>query len=103
MYAVFQFGTQQFRVSEGEVVTLNYDPTEVGKSLEFDQVLLVQTNEGTKIGQPYVKGAKVVAEVVDHPTEKVTIGKFRRRKRYVRKVGHRQPFTAVRINQIVPA
>jgi large subunit ribosomal protein L21 len=63
----------------------------------------VQTNEGTKIGQPYVKGAKVVAEVVDHPTEKVTIGKFRRRKRYVRKVGHRQPFTAVRINQIVPA
>jgi large subunit ribosomal protein L21 len=103
MYAVFQFGTQQFRVSEGEVVTLNYEPTEVGKSLEFDQVLLVQTNEGTKIGQPYVKGAKVVAEVVDHPTEKTVIGKFRRRKRYVRKVGHRQPFTSVRISQIVPA
>ncbi|HMP04249.1 MAG TPA: 50S ribosomal protein L21 [Gemmatales bacterium] len=103
MYVVFQCGTKQFRVSEGEVVTLDHQDVEIGKSIEFDQVLLVQTNEGTTIGQPYVKGAKVVAEVVDHPSEKYTIGKFRRRKRYVRKVGHRQHYTAVRISQIIPA
>lgn len=101
MYAIIEDGSRQYRVQEGDVVKLDYRDAEVGSSLEFDRVLLYQNDADTRIGQPLVAGAKVVAEVVDHPSTKLYIQHFRRRKNYRRLKGHRQPYTSVRIQKIV--
>ncbi|MFT3878333.1 MAG: 50S ribosomal protein L21 [Gemmatales bacterium] len=102
MYAVFENGSHQYRVSEGEMVRVDFrDGAEPGQEVIFDHVLLVQSNAGTKIGRPFVAGAKIVGEVVEHTSEKLRIVKFKRRKRYRRNKGHRQHYTAVKINQIV--
>lgn len=101
MYAVFEDGSRQYRVAEGDVVRLDYREAEVGASLEFNRVLLWHKDTETKIGQPVIDGAKVVGQVVDHPTTKLYIQHFRRRKNYRRLRGHRQPYTSVRIQSIV--
>ncbi len=101
MYAIFEDGSRQYRVQEGDVVELDYRAADVGSSLEFDRVLLAQTDGGLKIGQPLVAGAKVVGEVVEHPTTKLQIQHFRRRKNYRRLRGHTQPYTSVKISKIV--
>jgi large subunit ribosomal protein L21 len=100
MYAVIEDGSRQYRVSEGDVVHLDYRDVDVGAPLELERVLLYQSGQDTRIGRPLVEGARVLAEVVDHPSIKVTIQKFRRRKNYRRFKGHRQPYTAVRIRSI---
>jgi large subunit ribosomal protein L21 len=101
MYAVFEDGSRQYRVSEGEVVKVDYREIEPGSPVEFSNVLLLQGNTGVQIGRPFVAGAKIVGEVVDHPAEKLSIQHYRRRKNYRRRTGHRQPYTTVKINQIV--
>ncbi len=101
MYAVFEDGSRQYRVQEGDVVQVDYREADVGASVEFNRVLLYQNEADTRLGQPLVAGARVVAEVVDHPTTKLYIQKFRKRKNYRRLRGHRQPFTEVRIRQIL--
>jgi len=107
MYAIFEDGSRQYRVSVGEVVKVDYRGGEDGEGaakgtpVEFSNVLLVANGTDLKIGQPSVGGAKVVAEVVDHPSTKVYIGKFRRRKNYRRLRGHRQFYTAVKVKEIV--
>jgi large subunit ribosomal protein L21 len=101
MYAVFEDGSRQYRVSEGDVVRLDYREAEIGTRLEFSRVLLYQGAQDTRIGQPLVEGARVLADVVDHPTTKLYIQHFRRRKTYRRLRGHRQPYTAVRIRHIL--
>ncbi len=100
MYAVFEDGSRQYRVQEGDVVKLDYRDVAVGTQLEFDRVLLFQKDTDTKIGQPVIEGVKVVAEVVQHPSTKLYIQHFRRRKNYRRLKGHRQPYTSVRIRSI---
>ncbi len=101
MYAVFEDGSRQFRVSEGELVRLDKRDAEPGSRLEFNRVLVVQSNEGTQIGRPYIGGARVVAEVVEHPSIKLYIQHFRRRKNYRRRTGHRQHYTTVKISHIL--
>ncbi len=101
MYAVFEDGSRQYRVQEGDVVKVDYRPAEIGASVEFNRVLLCQNDGDTKIGQPLVEGARVVAEVVDRPSTKLYIQHFRRRKNYRRLKGHRQPYTSVRIQKIL--
>jgi large subunit ribosomal protein L21 len=101
MYAVFEDGSRQYKVQEGDVVRLDYRDAEVGTKLEFERVLLCQAGEGTLIGRPLVDGARVVAEVVDHPSTKLYIQHFRRRKNYRRLKGHRQPYTSVQVQSIV--
>jgi large subunit ribosomal protein L21 len=101
MYAVFEDGSRQFRVSEGELVRLDKRDAELGSRLEFHRVLVVQSNEGTQIGRPYIGGARVVAEVVEHPSIKLYIQHFRRRKNYRRRTGHRQHYTTVKISHIL--
>ena len=101
MYVVFEDGSRQYRVQEGDVVKVDFRPAEVGASLEFHRVLLYQNDADTKIGQPVIEGARVVAEVVDHPTTNLYIHHFRRRKNYRRLKGHRQPYTSVKIQKIV--
>ena len=103
MYAVFECGSKQYRVAEGDMVVVDFCDKEIGSAHEFDKVLLVKTNDGLKIGQPLVAGAKVLADVLEHPTTKVTVQHFRRRKNYRRFRGHRQPYTRLRIRSIVTA
>ncbi len=101
MYAVIAAGGKQHRVQEGEVLRLEKIEAETGKTVDFDQVLMVGAGEDVKIGAPLVKGASVTAEVLSHGrAEKVTIIKFRRRKHSMKRQGHRQWYTEVKITSI---
>jgi large subunit ribosomal protein L21 len=101
MYAVFEDGSRQYRVSEGDIVKLDYRDAAVGSRLEFNRVLLYQGGDELRIGQPVVEGARIIAEVADHPSTKLYIQHFRRRKNYRRLRGHRQPYTSVQIRHIL--
>jgi large subunit ribosomal protein L21 len=103
MYAVFEDGSRQYRVSEGDVVKLDYRDAPIGARLELNRVLLYQGGEGLQIGQPTLDGARVLVEVVDHPSIKLYIQHFRRRKNYRRLRGHRQPYTSVQVRSILLA
>src|SRR5262245_51065797 len=103
MFAVFEDGSRQYRVQEGDVVKVDYRDAEVGSRLEFDRVLLLQKDVDTQIGQPIIDGARILGEVVDHPSTKLYIQHFRRRKNYRRLRGHRQPYTSVQIRSILLA
>jgi large subunit ribosomal protein L21 len=101
MYAVFEDGSRQYSVSEGDVVKVDYREGEKGSRVEFGRVLLFQNGDDTRIGQPVVEGMRIVGEVVEHPSTKLYIQHFRRRKNYRRLRGHRQPYTSVRIRNIL--
>ena len=101
MYAVFEDGSRQYRVSEGDLVTVDYRDEEKGTRIEFNRVLLYQNGNDTRIGQPLVEGVRIVAEVVDHASKKLVIQKFRRRKNYRRLKGHRQWSTKVQVRSIL--
>ncbi len=104
MYAIISDGAHQYRVEEGQVLEVqrkDLDPE--AKTIEFDRILLVgDLEEGAKVGQPVVEGAKVTAIIVrqDLKGDKVTIQKHRRRKDYALKKGHRQKFLQVKIDKI---
>jgi len=101
MYAIIESGSKQHKVQEGAVVKLEKIEIGVGETLDLEKVLLLENNDGVKIGTPYVDGAKVTAEVVGQGRhKKVNIIKFRRRKHSMKSQGHRQYFTAVRIVSI---
>jgi large subunit ribosomal protein L21 len=101
MYAVFEDGSRQYKVSEGEVVKVDFRDLEKGAAVEFGRVLLYHNEGDTQIGRPVVAGMRVVGEVVDHPSTKLYIQHFRRRKNYRRLRGHRQWYTAVRVKHIL--
>ncbi len=101
MYAVFEDGSRQYKVQEGDVVRVDYRDAEIGANLEFDRVLLCHGGESPLIGRPLVEGARIVTKVVDHPSTKVYIQHFRRRKNYRRLRGHRQPYTSVQVESIM--
>jgi large subunit ribosomal protein L21 len=101
MYAVFEDGSRQYRVSEGDVVKVDYRAGDKGTRIEFGRVLLYANGDDTRIGQPLVEGMRILGEVVQHPTTKLYIQHFRRRKNYRRLRGHRQPYTSVRIRHIL--
>ncbi|MDO6427095.1 MULTISPECIES: 50S ribosomal protein L21 [Thalassotalea] len=101
MYAVFQSGGKQHRVSEGQTVRLEKLELEVGASVEFDNVLMIADGENVNVGAPYISGGKVTAEVVSQGRgDKVKIVKFKRRKHSRKQQGHRQWFTEVKITGI---
>ena len=98
--AIIRNGGQQFRVSAGDVLHLASIQGDAGQDVVFDEVLAL-LGDSTTLGQPLVKGAKVTAQIVRHLRgEKLIVFKFRRRKRYKRKNGHRQNFTEVKITGI---
>jgi large subunit ribosomal protein L21 len=103
MYAVFEDGSRQYRVSEGDVVQVDYRDAAAGNRVVFDRVLLYQGDQGLLIGQPLVEGCRIVADVIDHPSTKLYIQHFRRRKNYRRLRGHRQHYLAVQVRSILPA
>ena len=101
MYAVFVSGGKQHRVVEGETLKLEKIEAATGETVEFDQVLLVADGDDIKIGAPRLDGAKVSAEVVNHGRgDKIKIIKFRRRKHSMKRQGHRQWYTEVKITGI---
>lgn len=101
MYAVFQSGGKQHRVSENQTVRLEKLDIAIGETVEFDQVLMIADGDDITIGAPVVEGSKVKAEVIAHGRgEKIKIVKFRRRKHSRKQQGHRQWFTDVEITSI---
>ncbi len=100
MYAVIKTGGKQYRVSEGQKVLVEKLPGQNGDKITIGEVLFIG-GDSPKIGQPLVKGASVAAEIVEQGRgKKLVVFKFRRRKNYRRKAGHRQPFTALKITSI---
>ena len=100
-YAIIQTGGKQYRVSEGDVLSVEKLPTETGKETTFSNVLLVVNGDKVNLGTPLVAGASVKAEVVDqYKDDKVIAFKFRRRKGYHRTVGHRRQLTELKITKI---
>jgi large subunit ribosomal protein L21 len=101
MYAVIKTGGKQYRVAQGDRLRVEKLAGSVGESVTLGEVLLVGEGESVKVGQPTVGGAKVEAKIIAQDrAPKITIFKFRRRKNYRRKTGHRQPFTALEITSI---
>lgn len=100
-YAVIVTGGKQFRVAVGDQVEVPSIDLEVGQSVEFKEVLALNTGSELKVGAPTVEGAVVKATVVEHGRgDKVIVFKFKRRKQYKRKQGHRQGYTAVKIESV---
>ena len=107
MYAVVKTGGKQYRVSAGDTIQVEKIEGGPGERVALAEVLLVADGESITVGRPLVQGASVEAEILDQDKHrKVVVYKFRRRKRYRRKNGHRQPFTALKImgiNAAAPA
>lgn len=100
MYAVIRTGGKQYRVAAGDTVRVEKIPGTVGQSITFDEVLMLGGDK-VAIGTPVVTGAKVQAQILAQDrAAKVIVFKFRRRKNYRRKNGHRQPYTELRITGI---
>ena len=101
MFAVIKTGGKQYRVQEGQVLKVEKLNVEAGNAVDFNDVLLVSNGDDVKVGAPVVDGALVTAEVVSHGRgDKVKILKFRRRKHSMKRMGHRQWFTEVKITAI---
>ena len=101
MYAVIKTGGKQYRVAEGDVLKIEKLEVEPGKTIDFDEVLMVSKDGDLKVGEPLLSGAKVSGEVLEQGRhKKIEIMKFHRRKHHQKRTGHRQYFTAVRITGI---
>lgn len=101
MYAIIKSGGKQHRVVEGETLKLEKIEAATDATIEFDEVLLVGEGADVKVGAPVVEGAKVTAQVVSHGRhDKVNIIKFKRRKHHMKRQGHRQWYTEVKITGI---
>lgn len=101
MIAVIESGGKQHRVSPGYRISLERLNAQTGEEIDFDSVLLVQDNDQIEIGTPYVPNASVKARVLSHVRDpKVMVVKFKRRKNYLRRHGHRQHKTIVEILSI---
>ena len=103
MYAVIQTGGKQYRVEPGKTIAVEKLAGEAGAQVVFDQVLLVSSGDGgnVTVGKPTVAGAKVTGEIVEQTRgDKLVVFKVRRRKNYVRRNGHRQDLTVVKVAEI---
>ena len=101
MYVIFRTLGKQFRAEKGQTLRVPLMAAEPGAKVTFGEVLLASDGDSITAGQPLVKGAAVEAEVVGHGKgEKITIFKFKRRKNYRRKQGHRQQYTEVRVTDV---
>jgi large subunit ribosomal protein L21 len=101
MYAIIRTGDKQFRAEPGMTLKVPTISANVGDTITFDQVLVASTGDNVMVGAPMVDGASVTAEVVSHGRgKKIIVFKWKRRKNYRRKKGHRQGFTEVRVSEI---
>lgn len=101
MYAIVEVGAKQFNVKKDDIIEVNKQEVEKGKNIVLDKVLLVASGKTIEVGQPYVKGAKVEAVVLDQiKGEKTTAFKYRRRKNWHWEKGHRAQLTELKIKSI---
>ncbi len=104
MYALVEIKGKQYKVVEGDVLTVDKLENEAGDTLEFDTVLLTSNEGDVKVGTPYVDGVKVQATVEEHAKGvKIFVHKFKRRKGYRRKQGHRQKYSKLKVTGITGA
>ncbi|OGX68272.1 MAG: 50S ribosomal protein L21 [Paenibacillus sp. RIFOXYA1_FULL_44_5] len=101
MYAIIETGGKQYKVQEGDVIFVEKLDLNEGESVSFDQVLVVSKNDGIVVGTPVVAGASVSGKVDKHVKgKKIIVFKYKPKKNYRRKQGHRQPYTKVTIQKI---
>ncbi|MDY6823139.1 MAG: 50S ribosomal protein L21 [Thermodesulfobacteriota bacterium] len=101
MYAVIASGGKQYRVEKDATLRMEKIPGEVGDTVSFDRVLMFSDGEQVAIGQPVLENTTVTGRIVDqNKAKKILVFKYKRRKRFRRKQGHRQPFTAIKIESI---
>lgn len=102
MYAIVESGGKQYRAEPGRMLKLEKLEGEKGAQVELTRVLLVADGENVKVGTPMVEGARVVSEIVRQGRgPKISVFKFKRRKKYRRHMGHRQALTTVRVKEII--
>ncbi|HPO04161.1 MAG TPA: 50S ribosomal protein L21 [Bacillota bacterium] len=101
MYAVVETGGKQYKVSEGDILSVEKMPVSAGDKVVLDKVLVFSDGDTLKLGTPYIDGAKVEADVVENGKgDKIIIFKFKAKKDYRKKQGHRQPYTMLKIGPI---
>ena len=100
MYAVIETGGKQYRVQEGDVITVEKLNAEVGETVTFDKVLVLGEGKDVKVGTPYVDAAVTGSVVENGKGQKVIIFKYKAKKDYRKKQGHRQPYTMVKIESL---
>ncbi|OQY08149.1 MAG: 50S ribosomal protein L21 [Desulfobacteraceae bacterium 4572_123] len=101
MYAVVSTGGKQYKVQEGETLSVEKLPGEVGSQISFDRVLMFSDDENISVGKPVIENAVVSAHIIEQgKARKILVFKYKRRKRYRRTQGHRQAFTKVKIDSI---
>jgi large subunit ribosomal protein L21 len=101
LYAIIETGGKQYRVSEGDTLYVEKLPAQAGETVEIDRVLALVDGDNLKIGSPVVEGARVVLKVVRHGRgKKIIVFKYKAKKNYRRKQGHRQAFTEVTVEKI---
>jgi len=102
MYAIIETGGKQYRVQEGDTLKVELLNVEAGQTVEIDKVLMVNKDGQVKVGNPFVAGAKVAVKVQEHGKgKKITVFKYKAKKNYRRKQGHRQPYTEVVVEKIL--
>lgn len=101
MYAIIETGGKQYKVAEGDIITVEKLGVEAGQEYTFDKVLVLAKDGNVKVGAPYVEGATVTASVIgDGKAKKVVVYKYKPKKGFHKKNGHRQPFTKLQIKSI---
>jgi large subunit ribosomal protein L21 len=101
MYAVVSSGGKQYKVQKGEILRVEKISGDIGASVSFDKVLMFSDGENVNIGQPVLENVSVNGHIVEQDkAKKIIVFKYKKRKRYRRKQGHRQPYTAVKIDSI---
>ena len=101
MYAIIETGGKQYKVAEGDVITVEKLGVEAGSEFVFDKVLVLSNDQGVTVGAPYVAGATVSASVLgEGKAKKVIVYKYKPKKGFHKKNGHRQPFTKLQIKSI---
>ena len=101
MFAIVETGSKQYRVAPGDVIQVEKLPVEEGAQVELDRVLCVAQDQDVRVGTPYLEGVKVKAQVLRHGKgRKIIVMKYKKRKNYRRKKGHRQLFTELKITEI---
>ena len=104
MYAIVQTGGKQYRVSEGDIINVEKLNAEAGSTVELNEVLVIGDADSMLIGKPFVEGAVVTAELLENgKADKVYIYKYKAKKDYRKKQGHRQPFSKLQIKSIAAA
>lgn len=101
MYAIVNTGGKQYKIQQGDILRVEKIPGEVGSPVSFDKVLMFSDGENVNIGRPVLDNVAVKGHIVEQGKgKKIIVFKYKRRKRYRRKLGHRQQYTAIKIDSI---